>query len=142
MGGLGPVLGTILLGVGLALATYGLLQLGRRWLSWRLFFSITRALLLLLTCQMFTSAADKLIGLGVLPFTDPLWDTSWLLNDMGRLGGLVAGLTGYRAKHGLVTVAVWMLYCGVIAFGLRQPRIAERRACQRCRWRASRDRTG
>ena len=128
VGGLGPVLGAILLGFGLALATYALLQLGRRWLSWRLFFSITQALLLLLACQMFTSGADKLIGLGVLPFTDPLWDTSWLLNDMGRAGGLVAGLTGYRAQPGLVTVAVWVLYWGIVALGLRQPRIAERPA--------------
>lgn len=122
VGGLGAVTGAIAGGFVLALATYGLLQAGRRWLSWRLFFSITQVLLLLLACQMFTSGADKLIGLGVLPFTDPLWDTGWLLNDMGRLGGLVSGLTGYRAQPGIVTVAVWAVYWGAIFLGLRQSR--------------------
>lgn len=127
MGGLVPVTGAILGGFALALATYGLLQLGRRWLSWRLFFRITEVLLLLLACQMFTSGAEKLIGLGVLPFTDPLWDTSWLLNDMGRWGGLVAGLTGYRAMPGEVTVAVWVLYWGgVLGLGSWQSRQAQR----------------
>lgn len=114
VGGLLPVIGAILGGFALALATYGLLQLGRRWLSWRLFFRVTEVLLLLLACQMFTSGAEKLIGLGVLPFTDPLWDTSWLINDMSRWGGLIAGLTGYRAMPGAVTVAVWVVYWGAI----------------------------
>lgn len=116
-GGLWLVLGAIVLGLVLALMTYLLLQLGRRWLSWRLFFRVTEALLLLLACQMFTSGAEKLIGLGVLPLTDPLWDTGWLIDDMSRWGGLVAGLTGYRAMPGEVTVAVWALYWGAV-FGI------------------------
>jgi high-affinity iron transporter len=117
-GGLLPALGAILGGFALALATYGLLQLGRRWLSWRLFFRVTEVLLLLLACQMFTSGAEKLIDLGALPFTGPLWDTSALLDDSGRWGGLVAGLTGYRAVPGAVTVAVWLAYWGVV-LGMR-----------------------
>ena len=32
------------------------------------------------------------------------------------------------AQPGLVTVAVWVLYWGIVALGLRQPRIAERPA--------------
>lgn len=120
-GGLLLVTGAILGGFALALATYGLLQLGRHWLSWRAFFRVTEVLLLLLACQMFTSGADKLIGLGILPFTDPLWDTSWILNDMGRWGGLVAGLTGYRALPGTVTVVVWALYWAAV-LGFRQAR--------------------
>lgn len=122
-GGFLATLGAILGGFALALATYGLLQLGRRWLSWRLFFRVTEVLLLLLACQMFTSGAEKLIDLGVLPFTDPLWDTSAILDDSGRWGGLVAGLTGYRAVPGAVTVAVWLVYWGVVlGIRLRQSR--------------------
>lgn len=123
-GGLGSALGAILGGFALALVTYGLLQLGRRWLSWRLFFRITETLLLLLACQMFTSGAEKLIGLGILPFTDPLWDTSWLLNDASRFGGVIAGLTGYRALPGMITVAVWALYWAtVLGFRVRPKRV-------------------
>lgn len=126
-GGFAPVSGAIALGFALALATYGLLQVGRRWLSWRLFFSITEILLLLLACQMFTSGADKLIGLGVLPFGAPLWDTSWLLDDMSRWGGLVAGLTGYRAQPVPVTVAVWLLYWAGIGLVLWESRRSKER---------------
>ncbi|MFZ1469921.1 MAG: hypothetical protein WAT09_13240 [Paracoccaceae bacterium] len=100
VGGLLPVMSAILGGFALALATYGVLQPGPRWRSWRLFFRVIGILLLLLACQMFTSGAEKLIDLGVLPFTDPLWDTSWRLNDMGRWGGLVVWLRywGRRGK--------------------------------------------
>ncbi|MDN5787108.1 FTR1 family protein [Pseudorhodobacter sp.] len=122
-GGLPAVIGAILAGFTLALATYGLLQMGRRWLSWRLFFRITEILLLLLACQMFTSGAEKLIGLGILPFDDPLWNTGWFLSDSGRWGGLLAGLTGYRAQPGAVTVTVWVLYWAVVVgFGSWQSR--------------------
>lgn len=113
-GGLAAVVRAIAIGFALALATYGLLQLGRRWLSWRLFFRVTEIMLLLLACSMFTGAAERLIGLGILPFGEPLWDIAWLVDDSGRWGGLLAGLTGYRAAPGAVTVAVWALYWGFI----------------------------
>ncbi|MBS0564862.1 MAG: FTR1 family protein, partial [Proteobacteria bacterium] len=128
-GGLWPVMGAIALGFVMALLTYLLLQLGRRWLSWRLFFRVTETLLLLLACQMFTSGAEKLIDLGILPFTNPLWDTGWLIDDMSRWGGLVAGLTGYRAMPGEVTVAVWVLYwCAIFGIGSWQGRRVRRQA--------------
>jgi len=106
------VAGAIALGFVFALATYGLLQLGGRYLSWRLFFKFTEAMLLLLGSALAVSAADKLIGLGILPFTSTLWDTSWLLDDGSRIGGVVAALTGYRARPDEVVLAVWLLYWG------------------------------
>ncbi|MDI6834943.1 MAG: FTR1 family protein [Rhizobiaceae bacterium] len=100
-------------------ATYGLLQLGGRYLSWRLFFRLTEAMLLLLASALLVTGTGYLISLGLLPYSEPLWDTSFLLDDMTRLGGIVAGLTGYRAMPDAVTVATWVLYWSGIMFAFR-----------------------
>lgn len=102
-----------------AAASYGVLQVGHRVLSWRLFFRLTEAMLLLLACALFVSGVGYLVSFGLLPYTNPVWDTSFLLDDMTRLGGIVADLTGYRAMPDHVTVAVWLLYWGGIARSFR-----------------------
>ena len=109
------VLGAIALGFGVALATYGLLQLGGRLLSWRVFFKVTEIMLLLLGCALAVSAADKLIGLGILPYSATVWDSRWLLDDGTRVGGVISALTGYRARPDWVIFSVWIAYWGVVA---------------------------
>ena len=39
-----------------------------------------------------------LIGLGLLPASEPVWDTSSVLADDSIVGGFLAGLVGYRAR--------------------------------------------
>lgn len=86
------------LGFLLALAAYGLLARGARWFSWRLFFRLTEVLLLLLGGALLVDGTDKLIGLEALPtLADPLWDASFLIDDGGRAGGLLAAFTGWRS---------------------------------------------
>lgn len=102
-----------------AVATYALLQLGGRHVSWRLFFSFTQAMLLLLACALLVSGTGYLVSLGLLPYSEPLWDSSFLLDDMTRLGGIVAGLTGYRAVPDVVTVGTWILYWAGIGLAFR-----------------------
>ncbi len=104
-------------GFALAILTYAALQAGGRLLSWRLFFRVSTALLLLLACAIFVNAVGTLVSLGVLPYTDPLWDTSWLLDDMSAVGGLIASLTGYRSQPDIVTLATWLVYWGAV-YGL------------------------
>lgn len=97
-------------GLLLAFLTYGLLQLGGRVLSWRRFFRITEIMLLFLACALFVDGVGNLVSLGFLPYTDPLWNTAWLLDDTGRFGGTVAALTGYRAAPDLATLATWIAF--------------------------------
>ena len=93
------------LGLALAFATFWVLQKGGKVLSWRHFFRISEMLLLLLAGALLVGGIEKLIALGVLPaLVDPVWDTSWLLDDSNRLGGLLASFTGYRAKPALLPV--------------------------------------
>ncbi|GHD77471.1 FTR1 family protein [Vogesella fluminis] len=95
----------------LALLSFWLLQLGGRYLSWRLFFRVTEVMLLLLAAALFTSGIDKLISLDILPaLVDPLWDSSALLDDMSASGGVVSALTGYRAHPALMTLLAYAGY--------------------------------
>ena len=114
-------------GLGLAIATYALLQLGSKILSWRLFFRITEILLLLLAGALLLTAADNLVALGVLPrLSGRLWDASGLLSDGGAFGGLVASLTGWRARPDLTELFVFLAYWGAMAWLLFRPKTKTR----------------
>ncbi|MCB1486331.1 MAG: FTR1 family protein [Bauldia sp.] len=115
----GEVVAGIAVALTVAAATYAAVQLGGRYLSWRLFFRLTEAMLLLLACALLVKGVDHLVSLGLLPYADPLWDTSPLLDDMSPFGGIVADLTGYRAVPDRVTVATWVLYWSAIVAGCR-----------------------
>jgi len=110
----------LVLGLALAFATFWLLQQGGRVLSWRHFFRLSEALLLLLAGALLVSAVEKLVALGVLPaLIDPVWDTSALLDDGGRFGGLLASFTGYRAKPALLPLLALVAYWVAVPLLLR-----------------------
>jgi high-affinity iron transporter len=124
--GLGASNGTInfplvlVLGIAAAFGTFWLLQRGGRVLSWRQFFRISELLLLLLAGALLVNGIEKLISLGVLPaLVDPVWDTSALLDDSGRFGGMVAAFTGYRAKPALLPLMALMVYWVAVPLLLR-----------------------
>lgn len=119
-----PAMGlAALAGLALAAATFWVLQLGGKVLNWRTFFRITEVMLLLLAAALAVSGAEKMQALGWLPaLRDGLWDSSWLLGDSGRVGGVVAALTGYRAQPSLMTVLVYVAYWVLIALLMRRRR--------------------
>ncbi|MGA1860307.1 FTR1 family protein [Azospirillum sp. 11R-A] len=124
-----PAIGAGSLGLLAAFATYALLQLGSHRLSWKVFFRVTESMLLLLACALVVSGVDGLIDLDVLPaLSRRLWDSSWLLSDGGAIGGLVAGLTGYRARpvltEFLAFLAYWSFVLWLIARPLQQRTVA------------------
>lgn len=121
----------IVVGFLLALATYYALQLGGRILSWRVFFRVTEVMLLLLAASLLVIGVENLTELGVLPtLSGRLWDTSAILPDSGPVGGLLAALTGYRARPNLMDVVVYALYWGLIFWTLSwsRPKIGTARA--------------
>ena len=114
-------LGILLLGIGAAFLTFWALQQGGKVLSWRTFFRVSEVLLLLLAGALFVSAIDKLIALDVLPaLLDPVWDTSAVLDDTTRFGGLVAALTGYRSRPALLPILFLAFYWATIVTLLRR----------------------
>jgi high-affinity iron transporter len=94
---------------GAAVLGWLVFQGGRR-LSIQRFFAATSVLLLFLAAGLFAAGIGRLQGLNVLPGGDPLWDTSWLLDDHGVIGGFLAGLVGYRARPSTLEVAAYALY--------------------------------
>jgi high-affinity iron transporter len=101
----------LVLGIGAAWLTIWALQQGSRFFSWRTFFRVSEILLLLLAGALLVSAVEKLIALDLLPpLVEPMWDTSALIDDSSRGGGLLASFTGYRARPALLPVIVLAVY--------------------------------
>ncbi|WP_144638890.1 FTR1 family protein [Bordetella genomosp. 13] len=108
-------------GLGIALLTFWLLQLGGKLITWRRFFKLTEVLLLLLAGALLISGLDRLISLAVVPpIVDPIWDSSWLLDDSSGIGKVLADFAGYRAYPALVSVLVWIAYWAVVWALLRR----------------------
>jgi high-affinity iron transporter len=112
LGGVLGVLGAVVLGV--------LVFRGARQLSLRRFFAWTSGFLLLLAAGLFSTGVGRLQGLGILPPTDTLWDTSRWLDDRSFLGSLLAGLLGYRARPSTweaLAYGVYLVAAGWLFFG-------------------------
>jgi len=118
-GGIADLPIVLVLGLAAAFATFWLLQQGSRILSWRLFFRVSEILLLLLAGALLVSGIEKLIALDVVPaLVDPVWDSSWILDDSGRLGGLIASFTGYRSRPALLPLLALAAYWIIVWMSL------------------------
>ncbi len=84
-------------------------QGGRR-LSVQRFFGVTSLFIMFLAAGLFSAGIGRLQSVGLLPGGDPLWDTSWLLDDHGSVGGFLAGLIGYRARPSALELAAYVVY--------------------------------
>lgn len=92
-------------------ATAGLANRSLARLDIGLVLRLSSLALLVIASAMAVAACDRLIGAGWLPpLIDPLWDSTWLVDDAGTAGKLLADFAGYRARPALTTLAVWSLY--------------------------------
>ena len=93
---------------------------GGRRIPIRRFFTVTTVVLVLVAGGLLASAVGRLDGLGYLPSTPPLWDTSWLLDERGGIGGFVAGLLGYRSQPTVLEASAWAAYLIIVTAILRR----------------------
>ena len=108
-------LGAAALGFALALLTFWALVSGGRYISWKNFFRFSETLLLLLAAGMLVGGVERMIGFGWLPaLIDPVWNSSFLLDDRASIGNLVATLTGYRAHPALTLVLAYAAYWALV----------------------------
>lgn len=85
-----------------------------------LLLRLSSILLLVLASSLLVAAIDRLIGADWLPaLLDPVWDSSWLIDDSSTGGKLMADFSGYRARPALSTLLAWAAYWGVVMFGYR-----------------------
>lgn len=98
------------LGVATAAALGWAIFRGGKHISLQRFFTVTSVLLLFVAAGMVSIGTGKLQGLGFLPQTNILWDTSFLLSDQGLIGGFMSGLVGYRARPSTLEVSAYATY--------------------------------
>lgn len=111
-------------GVGCAAALGWAIFRGGRRLSLRHFFPVTTVFIMLLAAGLFSSGIARLQGMGLLPLSEPLWNTSWLLSDRSVAGGFLSGLVGYRSQPTLPEVCAYVGYViivGLLLFARRAP---------------------
>jgi high-affinity iron transporter len=104
-----------------ALLAWGVFQGGAA-ISLRHFFMVTLVLLLFVAAGLLSTGAGRLQGLGALPGSGALWDTSFLLRDDRLAGASLKGLIGYRARPTGLEVAAYigyLLIAGLMLFGNR-----------------------
>lgn len=91
----------------------------------RLFFASTSALILLLAASMSSQAARFLVQADLLPsLADPLWNTSWLLDNDSLSGRFLHALVGYDASPSGIQVVFYSATCLLIVAGMRAFRAA------------------
>ena len=111
----GALLGLLAGGV-LGVALYfGLLKIPVRH-----FFRATNGLLVLLAAGMAASAAGFLTQADVLPtWSDPLWNSNWLLTDASLLGRTLHVLIGYTAQPSGMQLLFYVSTLAVLFIGMR-----------------------
>jgi high-affinity iron transporter len=117
--GWGSVLGGVA-GIATAAALGWLIFFGGRNVSLPKFFAITTTLILFLAAGLFSTGIGRLQGLGVLPLSGPVWDTSAILSDQSVVGSFLSGLVGYRAQPSLLEIGAYVGYllaAGLLLFG-------------------------
>src|SRR6266545_1620913 len=137
--GWGSVLGGVA-GIATAAALGWAIFCGGKSVSLPTFFSITTLLILFLAAGLFSSGVGRLQGLGVLPMSAPLWDTSSFLSDGSVVGSFLGGLVGYRARPSLLEVggyASYLMGAGLLVLGGALRRAPARAAAGRTAARSS-----
>lgn len=86
----------------------------------RLFFASTSGLILLLAASMASQVARFLVQADLLPtLANPLWDTSWLLENTSVFGRFLHTLIGYEATPSGIQVVFYGTTVVLILAGMR-----------------------
>src|SRR5262249_58785036 len=86
---------------------------GGGYVSLQGFFGVTSVFLPLLAAGMFSTGVGRLEVMGFLPATPTAWDTTFLLDDHGLVGGFLNGLIGYRSRPTMLEAGSYLLYLPV-----------------------------
>ena len=86
----------------------------------RLFFTATSGLILLMASAMFSQAARFLVQADLLPsLGDPLWNSSWLVDNDSLLGRFLHTLIGYDAMPSGIQVIFYLATMLLMLAGMR-----------------------
>lgn len=78
---------------------------GLRKFNLKIFFRVTSIFLLMTASTMVIEAVRRLMQMDLISFgIDPVWDTSWIVNDGGWMGTFLSTLVGYESQPALVVI--------------------------------------
>ncbi|WP_239351465.1 FTR1 family iron permease [Snodgrassella communis] len=106
----------VLIGIAVSALTFYAFILTSRFIQWKKFFTITGIILLFLAISLLMRAVED--GTNMLLEHDisipdflisPAWDTSYLIDDSGLIGGFTSSLFAYRSQP---------MWISVITFGV------------------------
>ncbi len=83
-------------------------------INFKMFFSATSALLILLSAGLVAHAAHEFEEAGMLPEQPELWNTKWILNDKEPLGSIARVLVGYNDNPDAYEVSAYLAYLAII----------------------------
>lgn len=114
------------IGVLMAYATFYILQMSGKKMSWRFFFGITEVLLLCLAAGLMLSGVERVLDMlletsdtlmastWAMALTEQVWDSSFLVADNTGWGNFLATVVGYRARPTWCNVLTMLFYWSVI----------------------------
>lgn len=113
------------MGFVLAMAVGVTIYRGSHVLNLRTFFRLTTVLLVIFGAGLVAHATLIFQGIGVLPGTITIWDSSVIVSDSSTLGGILRSLVGYAAEPSLLqaifaTTFVAVLVAILTDFGERE----------------------
>jgi high-affinity iron transporter len=78
-------------------------------------FSVTNAMILLLTAGLAAQAAGFLVQVDLIPsLGGPVWDSTWLLSEKSLVGKVLHTLVGYESRPAGVQVLSYVVVLGVL----------------------------
>ncbi|MBI3037074.1 FTR1 family protein [Candidatus Woesearchaeota archaeon] len=105
------------LGIAFALGVSYLFFTAAKKVNLRMFFNITSLLLVLFAAGLVAHGVHEFQEAQVLPMTvEHVWDTNWLLNEKGFLGGLAKSLFGYNGDPSLLEIMAYAAYLAIIGY--------------------------
>jgi len=100
-----------IIGLILGAATWYAFQKGFKYFSQRTYFHVSSILLFITSASLIVQITNKLHELRWLPaLKQPIWDSSWILNESSGIGSIFSLITGYRSQPTLMVVICYIGY--------------------------------
>lgn len=110
-------------GVGLTALTAYAYYKGLKFFNPRFFFRVTTVFLLVTAGALLLAALRKFQQMDLFPYTEPVWDTSALLDERTQTGQFVSTMTGYESTPQLLTAVIYLGFWALaLAFYFELPK--------------------
>src|SRR5690606_4141188 len=87
---------------------------GLKFFKAQIFFRVTTVFLLITAGSLLLAAFRKFSQMDLIPYTEPLWDTAFLLDERGSFGQFFSTMTGYESSPQALAVALYAGFWAIV----------------------------